>query len=372
MGRAALSAIRSDVDFWNSLKVLARRWYIVAAGLLLTLGGALGVNALIAPSYTAVGSLVLAVPPNLPERAASSNPYLAYGNLAVAAKVVASGMNQPSVVREQRTKGATGGFVVDLDPERSSPIITVNSTARTAAEAIKTVEVVTAGVQQLLADRQKSLGAPQNTWITANSVVVPEEANRAIGSRLRAVSAVLVLGVIGTLTLAFAIEGMAQGRSQPAPVVDYRSTAAASPPPYSPPPYSPPPPPAPAPDPPPAYTPALAPVGVCPLCRTAFRSAEDLAWHLEEAHGLNGSLPPPPAPRPPRFGEPAPQPEPPPARPPRQPPRRPLADAAAAVNPPARRATRPAPPPAPEPPARAPRKPASPGPRTRKSEPPTP
>ena len=121
------------MDFWNSLKVLARRWYVVVAGLVLTLVGGLGVNSLIAPSYTAVGSLVLAVPPNLPERAASSNPYLAYGNLAVAAKVVASGMNQPSVVRDQRSKGATGDFVVDLDPERSSPIITVNSTAQNPA-----------------------------------------------------------------------------------------------------------------------------------------------------------------------------------------------------------------------------------------------
>lgn len=98
------------MDFWNSLKVLARRWYIVAVGLLITLGGAFGVNAVIAPSYTAVGSLVLAVPPNLPERASSANPYLAYGNLAVAARVVASGMNQPSVVREQADQGRNGGL----------------------------------------------------------------------------------------------------------------------------------------------------------------------------------------------------------------------------------------------------------------------
>lgn len=359
------------MDFWNSLIVLARRWYIVAVGLLLTLGGAVGVNALIAPSYTAVGSLVLAVPPNLPERAASSNPYLAYGNLAVAAKVVASGMNQPSVVREQRSKGATGDFVVDLDPERTSPIITVNSTAKTAADAIKTVEVVTAGVQQLLADRQKSLGAPQNTWITANSVVVPEEANRAMGSRLRAVSAALVIGVIGTLTLAFAVEGMAQGRSGPAPA------GPSVVPPYNPPPPAPPvvPPPAPPPPPPPpAYTPALAPVGVCPMCRTAFRSAEDLAWHLEEFHGLNGSGPAAPTPRPSRRSEPAHEPEPerPPARPVRQAPRRPPAATTAEADTRPRRAGRPAPPPEPQPPTRPRRKAPSPGARTRTSEPPTP
>jgi hypothetical protein len=349
------------VDFWNSLKVLVRRWYIVAAGLLVTLAGAVGVNSLISPSYTAAGSLVLAVPPNLPERAASSNPYLAYGNLAVAARVVASGMNQPSVVRDQRTKGATGDFVVDLDPERSSPIITVNSTARTAAEAIKTVQVVTEGVQQLLADRQKTLGAPQNTWITANSVVVPEEANQAIGSRLRAVSAVLVLGIIGTLTLAFAIEGIAQGRAAPAPGAADRLRGAGTPAPGNPPPPAQP---AQNRPPAPAYTPALAPVGVCPLCRTAFRSAEDLAWHLEESHGLDGSPPPaPPARR-------DPVPEPAPRAPTRAAPRRPLSDAAAAVNPTPRRAGRPAPTPDPDPPTRAARKAADPGRRTRKSQPP--
>lgn len=361
------------MDFWNSLKVLARRWYIVAAGLLVTLVLAVGVNALISPTYTAVGSLVLAVPPNLPERASAANPYLAYGNLAVAARVVASGMNQPSVVREQRSKGATGDFVVDLDPERSSPIITVNSTARTAAEAIKTVEVVTQGVQQLLADRQKSLGAPQNTWITANSVVVPEEANQAIGSRLRAVSAVLVLGGIGTLTLAFAIEGMAQGRAQSAAAAADRLRGGGSPrlapAQYSPPPPPPPPPP---PEPEPHPPPALAPVGVCPLCRTAFRSAEDLAWHLEESHGLNGSGAPAPAPpRTARRMEPAPDPEPePPRAPVRRTPRRPLSDAAAAVNPAPRRPGRPAP--APEDQTGSPREPASPAERTRKRRPPAP
>jgi hypothetical protein len=238
------------VDFWNSLKVLARRWYIVAVGLVVTVGAAVGVNLLIAPSYTAAGSLVLAVPPNLPERASAANPYLAYGNLSVAARIVASGMNQPSVVREQRSKGATGDFVVDLDPERSSPIITVNCTARSAADAIRTVQVVTEGVQLLLAERQRALGAPQNTWITASSVVVPEEANRAVGSRLRAVSAVLVLGFIATLTLAFAVEGMAQGRSGPAPSAGDRLRDAGAPPAYPPPPppaYPPPPPPEPAP-----------------------------------------------------------------------------------------------------------------------------
>jgi hypothetical protein len=352
------------VDFWNSLKVLARRWYIVAAGLLVTLAGAVGVNSLISPSYTAAGSLVLAVPPNLPERAASSNPYLAYGNLAVAARVVASGMNQPSVVREQRSKGATGDFVVDLDPERTSPIITVNGTADSAAEAIKTVEVVSQGVQQLLADRQKSLGAPQNTWITANNVVVPEEANQAIGSRLRAVSAVLVLGIIGTLTLAFAIEGMAQGRAAPAPGAADRLRSAGTP-------AAPPLPPEPEQYPPaaPAYPPALAPVGVCPLCRTAFRSAEDLAWHLQESLELNGS--PPPAPQRPRR-DPDPEPAPAPRAPTRGAPRRPLSDAAAAVNPSPRRAGRPAPTPAPDPPTRSSRKAADPGTRPRKGQPPAP
>jgi hypothetical protein len=332
------------VDFWNSLKVLARRWYIVAVGLLVTLGGAVGVNSLIAPSYTAAGSLVLAVPPNLPERAASANPYLAYGNLSVAARVVASAMNQPSVVRDQREKGATGDFVVDLDPERSSPIITVNSTAGSAAGAIKTVEVVTAGVKQLLADRQKDLGAPQNTWITASSVVVPEEANQAIGSRLRAVSAVLVLGFIGTLTLAFAVEGMAQGRSRQTAGVGGRLLEVT---------------PTPAPQPAPPPPPEPAPAGICPLCHRPFRAAADLAWHLEDAHGLrNGETveaprpaPAVPAPAPPRTVRPS--------------ARRPLSDAAAAANPPARR---------PRPPA-TPAPPAAPAPRTtrtRKSAPPSP
>jgi hypothetical protein len=293
------------LDFWTSVKVLARRWYIVAVGLLVTVGGAVGVSSLIAPSYTAAGSMVLAVPPNLPERAASANPYLAYGNLAVAAKVVASAMNQPSVVRDQRAKGATGTFVVDLDPERSSPIITVNSRAATAVDAIRTVEVVTVGVQQLLADRQKSLGAPQNTWITASSVVVPEEANRAVGSRLRAVSAVTVLGLIGTLSLAFALEGWSQGRRRASsPTAAERLAPAAPAPPPTP------------------------PMGICPICHGGFTSAEALSRHLEESHALSAR---PPAPAPVAPPHPA---------VPRQSPRRPLADAAAAASPPARRAAR--------------------------------
>lgn len=298
------------MDFWNAIKVLVRRWYIVGLGFLITVGGAIGVNSSIAPSYTAVGSMVLAVPPNLPERAASANPYLAYGNLSVAAKVVASAMNQPSVVREQRAKGATGTFLVDLDPERSSPIITVNSRAGNAADAIRTVEVVTAGVQQLLSERQKSLGAPQNTWITANSVVVPEEANRAIGSRLRAVSAVMVLGFIGTLTLAFAVEGWSQAKRQK------QEPPAADPP---------------APD-PVVVAPPPPPLGICPMCHGGFTSAEALSRHLEESHGLSERpLAPAPAPAPVAPPRPA---------VPRAAPRRPLSDAAAAANPPARRATR--------------------------------
>jgi hypothetical protein len=270
------------VDFWSSIKVLVRRWYIVVIGLVITLGAVLAVNTLISPSYTASGSAVLSVPPNLPEKAASSNPYLAYGNLAVAAKVVASAMNQPSVVREMKAKGATGTFVVDLDPERSSPIIIVSSQAETSADAIRTVEVVIQGVQQLLADRQKGLGAPQNTWLTAASVVTPEEANKAVGSRLRAMSAVGVLGLLGTLTLAFAIEGWAQGRKRDANRVGEaaRTALALSTPlnPSAPPPPQPPPP---------------AAVGMCPLCHAPFVTAEALADHLAVDHNLAGLSPAP-------------------------------------------------------------------------------
>lgn len=354
------------MDFWSSVKVLAKRWYIVAAGLVLTLAAALGVNLLISPSYTATGSVVLSVPPNLPERGDSLNPYLAYGNLEVAAKVVASAMNQPSVVREQRRKGASGSFVVDLDPERSSPIITVDSRAATAAAAIRTVEVVTAGVQQQLADRQKALGAPQNTWITASTVVVPEEANRAIGSRLRAMSAVVVLGSIATLSLAFAVEGWSQGKARDAAASSARYGAATPPP--SPAPLPPPPvpttPPLPAPEPPPPP-----PVGACPLCRARFASARAMARHLEDDHGLaplpRPSAAPPPAPGPPldRIRQPLARPEPAPA---------PVAPTA--PRPRVRRAVDGADPaPAPAPRVRAAKKAApAPGTRSTKSQPPRP
>ncbi len=243
MGReAAPSAGRSDVDFWNSTEGSGQT--VVHRGRR-SAGHPRRRAGRQRPHLADVHSgRVLGVggPSNLPSGRRPPNPYLATtATFAVAARVVASGMNQPSGRPRAESKGATGiswstsilTVLADHHREQHGEDRSRRHQDRRGGDP---------GVQPLLADRQKTPGAPRTPGSPPTAWWSPRRPTRPSAAAARRVRGAGP-GWHRHPHLAFAIEGMAQGRGRARPhprtcqpAARRRPAAPPAPAPYSPPP----------------------------------------------------------------------------------------------------------------------------------------
>ena len=206
------------MDLWNAFKVIARRWPIVVASMLVTAVGANIAVARVKPDYEAKGTVVLLAPSTVVEQGGvvDVNPYTRFGAERVVASALVSVMRGPQFEQRVEQVVAEPEFEVNLDPQGSGAIISVVAKARDGAAALRTLDTVIELLKRELADRQRAAGAPPDTWITADVLTLSDRPTQLLGSRLRVLIAVVALGVGIAITLAFVVESLAQRpRRQP-------------------------------------------------------------------------------------------------------------------------------------------------------------
>lgn len=211
------------MDFWKTIKVLLRRWYVALPVLVLSLGTAGVVFATVPPQYESTGTDLLTVPKagatvtNDPSKPAGIiNPLLAFdASLTTTAQLLTQVLLDPAVYA-QLTGGNENIECKAGDGGLRGPFVQVVCTAPTPASSKKTVENAFARLSTELVDRQKKLGAPEATFINVEQVVAPTEATLLVGGKLRAAGAALALGLAASLTSAFMIESFMQRRKSKA------------------------------------------------------------------------------------------------------------------------------------------------------------
>ncbi|MEV6237224.1 hypothetical protein [Lentzea sp. NPDC051838] len=207
------------MDFWKTIKVLLRRWYVALPVLVLSLGTAGIVFASVPPQYESTGTDLLTVPKagatvtNDPTKPAGIiNPLLAFdASLTTTAQLLTQVLLDPAVYAQLtgndkhiECQAGDGGL--------RGPFVQVVCTAPTPEASKKTVENAFARLSSELIERQKKLGAPEATFINVETVVAPTEATLLVGGKLRAAGAALALGLAASLTSAFMIESFMQRR----------------------------------------------------------------------------------------------------------------------------------------------------------------
>ena len=201
------------MDLWTALRVIARRWPIVVATLLLTAVVANVVVATVKPNYDARGTLVLLAPATVVDqgKVVGVNPWIHNpGADRLAAGTVVNVAKGPEFEQRVKQGGGDGRFEVVLDPY--APMITVAATAPEPGDALDTLAIVIDLVKRELAERQRAAGAPPDTWITADLLTISEEATERPGRRFRALAGVVVAGVAMSLVLAFVVEAVSRAR----------------------------------------------------------------------------------------------------------------------------------------------------------------
>jgi hypothetical protein len=211
------------MDFWQTVQVVFRRWYITFPAFLAALGVAALIYGSVPTQYVSTSVLLLTTPRTGPTEQidakhpnAITNPLLNFEQgLSLSASMLIQTLSTPETVASLgiSPKGGTTYEVNNgsTNPEllQSGPFVFIEGTSMTPQGAQDIVRTVSALAAQDLAARQKELNAPRSTYITLTQVVPPTTPEPRKVKKLRAAGAAGALAVLASLAAAFAFESIA-------------------------------------------------------------------------------------------------------------------------------------------------------------------
>ena len=202
------------MDFWKTLLVLVRRWYVAVPALLVSAGLAAMAYQSIPPKYEATGSVVLLTPTHgatgSTREAGPANPLLSFdGSLETTAQLLTQVLLSPAVAEQLADQGGTADYQVG-DANIGGPFVNVVATGRSPAEVQHTVTLVLNRARQELLERESKLNAPRSSFISVEDVVRPTEVRKLVGGKMKGAGAALALGLAASLGSAFMIESIVE------------------------------------------------------------------------------------------------------------------------------------------------------------------
>lgn len=214
------------MDFWGTVLVLFRRWYVVLPAFALSVAAAAGVYSTVPTTYTSSAVLVLTTPttggslpsnPRFPN--GLTNPLLNFDRgLNVSASILIAAMGTPETAAELgAVEGGDTAFAVtnggsNLESLATGPYLFVEGESSSPEAARDIVKRVIARAKLELVTRQRAVKAPRATYITAYEAVPPTIPQAQRGRKLRAVAAAVGVGVAAGLCAAFAVESFVTSR----------------------------------------------------------------------------------------------------------------------------------------------------------------
>jgi hypothetical protein len=216
------------MDFWRTVVVLFKRWYITVPAFVLTLlvAGAAYSAAPIQYESTSVvaltsplsgGTKTTNLPPNAP--ASLTNPLLNFEHsLALTASIVIEQLNSSATTSSLGiTPGSSTTCEINngtTNPEllESGPLIFITCDASSAKEAKAIAEKVSVTAGQILDQRQAELNAPPSTHIKMQMVVTPVDGRPLLSSHMRAAAAVGALSCLASLAAVYGFESLMTNR----------------------------------------------------------------------------------------------------------------------------------------------------------------
>jgi hypothetical protein len=195
------------MDLVAVLGALARRWYVLGVGFLVTAALCGYLLQHVAPEYQVGGSILLLPPQS--ETAKVLNPLLSLSGLEQPGTFLTAQLDTQQAREAFAARFPHAGLVVGLDPKIPGPVITVTITSSELDEARAANTYVLSELGSTLLRIQEQLGIPE-TAIVGSTVLKAETApvvlrmrrNRALMAVLAAGGLVSIVGAVTTDALA--------------------------------------------------------------------------------------------------------------------------------------------------------------------------
>lgn len=192
------------------IRALARRWYVLVTGLLLSAGLAWGAYVVTPPTYTAAGLILL-----LPSKASvgpGGNPFLALSNLDQPAGILVAYFSGATAQADVKAKAPEAQYQVSINSSTRGPIVEVDVTDTTAKGALDTLGYITSQVPVTLSRLQRDVDAPADAVITSMPLTIDRKAKANFSGTTRMVIAAAIVGLLATGGAAFALDGLLMSR----------------------------------------------------------------------------------------------------------------------------------------------------------------
>ncbi|GLZ38298.1 hypothetical protein [Actinokineospora sp. NBRC 105648] len=199
------------MDFFKTLLVMLKRWYVALPVFAVTVGAAGAVYAAMPLHYESSGVIVLTSPSSGPTSVTDkvngqTNPLLAFEtSLSISASIVIQSINTPEVVKSLGADKPDHTFVLTGGSD-GGPFITVKTESASEEGARQLAIQVLDRVKAELAKRQQALNAPVSTFIGVDDVVPPTKPEPLRGGKLRGAAVALVLGLVASLAAVYGLE----------------------------------------------------------------------------------------------------------------------------------------------------------------------
>jgi hypothetical protein len=208
------------MDLWTSLKVVARQWVALVAGLALT-ATVLVFAQLFVPNEYSVSERVIVITTGRN----NDNPLTRLNSSSALAAAVAVEMaGSAKATAQLRALGGTADHQLTTDP--NLPIVTLTASSTDPRAAARTAALLPRVMNDALRDLLSQPGAPESTGLQVQPL---ENATSPVKttSKIKVLGLIAALGVTAAISLAFVAEavtilGRRLGVIKPAPLATQR------------------------------------------------------------------------------------------------------------------------------------------------------
>lgn len=196
------------------LSAFRRRWYLALTGLILT--AALGYGAVVTnpPSYTARGLVLLL--PSQSSLKSVPNPLLGLDGLDLPGRVLTAYYASANAQADLKRAAPSAEISVYVDDSTGGPVIAVDVKDSTPQDTIKALNYVVDSIPVHLAQIQQQVGASTADSVRSTPLVVDTKAQISRRAQIRVIIAAIVVGLLATVLIVFAVDGIALRRRRKA------------------------------------------------------------------------------------------------------------------------------------------------------------
>jgi capsular polysaccharide biosynthesis protein len=203
------------MDLGEILRVMRRRWYLMAPVMALTIAATALAYLFLPTSYesTATVSLLTAKRASILNKEGNTNPYLTFdASLVATADFLSRSLSSKGAQEELKGLGVTEEYTVALADNAQGPFISIVVTGDDEAQVLSSTSTITGFAARKLTEIQKASGVVPDDMVRLTTIIPPQKPEELVKDKLQLVIAVAGAGTALAFMLTFITEGLARSR----------------------------------------------------------------------------------------------------------------------------------------------------------------